>query len=469
MSAPTVFDTFAATYRNDPVAFVREVVGKAPFDDQIEFLKAYGRRERQIAKRSGHRVGKSTANAWIALHHLLFFYPQKTVCTSASAPQLFDALAAEIKAAIRGLPELVQQMFEIQSETIFHKAAPESSFISFRTSRAETPEAMAGVHSKYVLLIFDEASGIPEPVYDSASGSMAGENAISILTGNPLKNSGLFFDAFHKSRSDWWTQHVSCIGHPNVTPAYVAERSRRYGEDSNRYRVRVLGDFPKSDDDTVIPFEWVESALNRDVDPTKVKPIWGVDCARFGDDASCLAIRVGNTLSEPTLEWKGLSTMELVGRIKSRWDTTMLGERPSDINVDVIGLGAGVCDRLLELGLPARGINVSESPALADRYVNLRAELWFKGREWLERKDCSLGGDDALAEELVSPKYKDLSNGKMQVESKQDLKKRGIRSPNRADAFLLTLATDAVSASGGASGLHHAWTEPLKRQIAGIV
>ncbi len=465
---PTVFDAFLTKYRPDPVAFVREVVGKDPFPDQVEFLQAYGRRERQIAKRSGHRVGKSTANAWIALHHMLCYYPQKTVCTSASAPQLFDALAAEIKAAIAGLPDALKAVFEIQSETIYHKSAPDSSFISFRTSRAETPEAMAGVHSEYVLLVFDEASGIPEPVYDSASGSMAGKNAISVLTGNPLRTSGLFFDAFHKLRADWWTQHVSCVDHPNVTPQYVDERGRRYGIDSNRYRVRVLGEFPTADDDTIMPFEWVESALHRDVQASKLTPIWGVDCARFGDDASCLAIRVGNTLAEPVAEWKGLSTMELVGRIKARWDETPPKQRPSDINVDVIGLGAGVCDRLLELGLPARGINVSESPALGKRYVNLRAELWFKGRDWLERKDCHLAGDDALAEELVGPRYMDLSNGKLQVESKHDLKKRGVRSPNRADAFLLTLASDAVSASGG-SATRHAWSEPLKRPIAGIV
>ncbi|MDE2022328.1 MAG: hypothetical protein KGI71_05465, partial [Patescibacteria group bacterium] len=281
--------------------------------------------------------------------------------------------------------------------------------------------------------------------------------------------SGLFFDAFHKNRGDWWTQHVSCVGHPNVSPRYVEERARRYGEDSNRYRVRVLGDFPKADDDTVIPFELVESALHRDVEPTKVRPIWGVDCARFGDDASCLAVRVGNTLKEPTVEWKKRDTMYLVGRLKEKWDETLPSERPSDINVDVIGIGAGVCDRLLELGLPARGINVGESAALTTRYVNLRSELWFKGQEWLARKDCHLAGDETLAGELVTPRYKPLSNGKLQVESKESMKRRGVPSPNRADAFLLTLASDAIIASGEPSSARPSWTQPLKREIRGVV
>lgn len=464
------FQEFLDRYADDPVAFVREVVGRDPYPDQIEILDAYRRRVPQIAKRSGHGVGKSACKAWIASHHILCRFPQKTVITSASAPQLWDALAAEVKSTLKALPPLLQECVEIQSEGIYLKAAPDDSFISFRVSKAETPEAMAGVHSPgHVLLMPDEASGIPDPVFEAASGSMSGHNAMTIMSGNPVRTSGFFFDAFHKDRANWWTQHVSCVGHPNVAPRYIDSMKAKYGEDSNAFRVRVLGEFPTGDDDGVIPFELVEAALHRDVTPIGVQEIWGVDCARFGNDSSALARRKGNSLVKPVEERKGWDTMRVAGWVKAEFDACEPSKRPSEILVDVIGIGAGVCDRLIELKLPARGINVSENPSVfSDRYVNMRAELWFKGRDWLAAKDCNLKGDDGLMAELVGPRFKYRSDGKILVESKEDMKKRGVPSPNKADAFLLTLAGENVSAIHGSKNSHN-WNEPLKRQIRGIV
>lgn len=431
-------------------------------------LAAYGSGERGIAKRSGHGVGKSAALAWMATHHILTRFPQKTVITSASAPQLWDSLAAECKSTIKGLPEDLANLLEVQSEGIYLRAAPDDSFISFRVSKPETPETMAGVHSDNVLLIADEASGIPEVVFEAASGSMSGHNAITVLAGNPVRTSGFFFNAFHKDRSNWWIQHVSCVGHPNVTPKFIEQMKERYGEDSNAYRVRVLGEFPTGDDDTVIPFEHAEAALKREVTAHLVKPIWGLDVARFGNDSSALCRRRGNVLERPTEIRKGYDTMQVVGWVKSEWDMTLPSDRPSEILADSIGIGSGVVDRLSELGLPARGINVSETAAMTESYVNLRAELWFKGAEWLGRKDCNLAGDEALVAELVQPRFKYASNGKRQVESKDDMKKRGVKSPNRADAFLLTLAGESVTAAG-TSSTRASWNQPLKRAIAGIV
>lgn len=470
MSQPNPFVEFLDLYAEDPVRFVREVCGQEPYPDQIEILEAYRRREPAIAKRSGHGVGKSACVAWIAAHQIVCRYPQKTVITSASAPQLWDSLAAEVKSVLKKLPQALADTLEVQSEGIYLKEDPEESFISFRVSKAETPEAMAGVHSKgFVLLIADEASGIPDPVFEAASGSMSGHNCTTILTGNPVRTTGFFFDAFHKDRKNWYPQHVSCVGHPNVSERFIEQMKSRYGEDSNAYRVRVLGEFPTGDDDTVIPFELMEAALRRDVRPLHVRPIWGVDCARFGSDSSALARRIGNALERPVEEKKGWDTMRVAGWVKSEWDNCEPSRRPSEILVDVIGIGAGVLDRLVELKLPARGINVSESPSLfVDRYANLRAELWFKGKAWFEAKDCNLAGDEALGAELIGPRFKYRSDGKILVESKDDMKKRGVPSPNKADAFLLTLASESVSAVGGSKNSTN-WNEPLKRKIAGIV
>lgn len=469
MTAVNPFVEFIARYGNDPVLMVREVFGKEPYPDQIELLEAYRRRDRRIAKRTGHRVGKSTSVAWIICHHIICRFPQKTLVTAPTSPQLFDALAAEVKACISRLPEALKNLLEVQVESILLRAAPDESFISFRTAKAETPEAMAGMHSENMLLIGDEASGLSQPVIDAMSGSLADPNATMILIGNPVRTSGQFFDAFHSLRGLWTCFHTSSYGHPNVSAEDIEAKKLEYGEDSNRYRVRVLGEFPTADEDTVIPFELMESALDRDVSPTLVREIWGVDCARFGSDSSALARRKGNTLVKPVEERKGWDTMRVTGWIKSEWDNAQPSERPTEILVDSIGIGAGVTDRLIELKLPARGINVGEAPSLfTDRYLNLRAELWFTGKDWLAQKDVNLAGDEKLGAELVGPRFKYTSSGKIQVESKDDMKKRGVASPNRADAFLLTLAGQSVSAVSGSKNAT-SWTQPLKRKIAGIV
>ena len=299
---------------------------------------------------------------------------------------------------------------------------------------------------------------------------MSGHHACTILAGNPVRTTGLFFDTHNKAEvmALWTRIHISCLNHPRISDDFIADMKARYGEDSNDYRVRVLGEFPLSDADTVIPYELMALALTRDVQPLLVKPVWGVDCAGQGSDKSALCKRQGNTLLEPVREWKGLDTMELVGRVKMEYDATPSHKRPNEIAVDAIGLGAGVADRLSELGLPARGINVSESPALADRYRNLRAEIAFAARDWFERRDCNLAGDAELGAELVDIRYKPTSSGKIQIESKDDMRRRGRHSPNRADAFFLTFAVDATAALHGSKN-STSWKEPLKRVIRGMV
>lgn len=405
--------------------------------------------------------------AWVIICHALTRFPQKTVCTAPTTQQLFDALAAETKAWFKKLPTELQKLFEIKSDQITHTGAPDESFISFRTSRPEMPEALAGVHSENVLLIGDEASGIPESVYVAASGSMSGHNAITILAGNPVRSNGLFFETHMGTVSGMWRKmHISCVNHPRVTPDFVEEMKARYGEDTNDYRVRVLGEFPKEDADSVIPFELIQLAKVRDVKPTNTLPIWGLDCARYGGDRSCLVKRTGNVVLEPAKVWKGLDMMELAGRVHLEWKATPLSQRPSEICIDAIGIGAGTADRLRELGLPARAVNVAESPAFGDQYVNLRAELYFLAKEWFVRRD-SFMVDHALAAELGWPRFGYTSSAKIKVEGKVEMKKRFKKSPDLADAFVLTFAATAISALHGSAG-SGSWNEALKRPIKGI-
>ena len=458
------FVEFQQLYQYNWVGLVREVLAFEPDDDQAAILTDIQNGERRISIRSGHGTGKTTTLALATVCHALTRFPQVTVCTAPTSSQLFDALAAQTKSWFKKLPKPLLECFDLKSESIHHKAAPEDSFISFRTSRPEMPEALAGVHSENVLLIADEASGVPEAVYIAASGSMSGHNATTVLAGNPVRTQGLFYQTHHELARTWKTYHLSCIGNPRISDDFLRDMEDRYGLDTNDYRVRVLGEFPRAEADTVIPYELIQLALDRDVAQTPVRPIWGVDCARFGSDRSSLAKRAGNHALGTAKVWKGLETMELVGRIKHEWDETSELDRPEAICVDAIGLGAGVADRLAELGLPARAISVSEAPPLGGNYLNLKAELWFECRQWFMERSCTLNGDTQLAAELSWPRYGYTSSGKVKVEGKAEMKKRERKSPDIADAFVLTFAVPAVSALYGSSGTM-GWKEPLQRNI----
>lgn len=460
------FIKLMARYRDDPVAFAREVAGIEPDEWQVELLDAVAAPAiRRVSVRSGHGVGKSTAVALAAVWHVLMRVPSKTVVTAPTSSQLFDACFAEMKNVAKRLKPPFNNLLELKSDRIELKSHPESTFISCRTSRAEQPEALAGVHSPSVLLIADEASGIPSSVFEAASGSMSGHSATTILTGNPTRNTGFFYDTHNRLREDWYTMHVSCVDSPRVSEDFVEDMKRRYGEDSPAYHVRVLGNFPPSEEDTVIPVSLIEHAMANDIKVHEdTIAIWGLDVARQGGDASVLAKRQGPVI-HPLTVWRNLDLMQLTGAVKAEYDAMPPSKRPAEIIVDSNGFGAGVLDRLRELGLPARGLNVSERAMAKDTYLNLRAELWFKMKMYLEGMDVSLPRDDALYAELAAPRYHFTSAGKLQVESKDSMKKRGVASPDRADAVALSLANDHTTMAFGTSSAG-SWNRPLRRGLS---
>lgn len=471
VSQQNPFDAFLDRYERQPVLFVREVLGLEPEQWQQEALTAIASGERRISIRSGHGVGKSTFASWAAIWYATTRYTCKVVVTAPTSSQLYDALFAELKAQMRKLPPHLQELWDIKVERIELKAAPTEVFISARTSRAEQPEAMQGVHADHVLLIADEASGIPEAVFEAAVGSMSGHNAVTLLLGNPTQSSGLFYDTHHRLKDEWWTRRVSAQDVPNrVSAAFIREVANTYGENSNAYRVRVLGEFPLADDDAVIPIGLLESARVRQVSThPQAQVVWGLDVARFGSDRTVLTKRQTNRLLEPQQVKRNMDTMQVCGWIVNEWNSSPSHLRPVEILVDSIGLGAGVADRLRELGLPVTDVNVSEAPAFGEKYVNLRAELWFRGKEWFEKLNCSIEqADSRLVDELAMVKYTFTSNGKIKVESKDDIKRRtrDRSSPDLADSFLLTFAgTSGITVSGhGAS--KHAWNKPVRRNFA---
>jgi len=400
------------------------------------------------------------------LWYLLLRFPNKVVVTAPTSGQLFDALFAELKRWISELPPQLQQMLTVKSDRVELTAAPSEAFISARTSRAETPEALAGVHSDNVLLVVDEASGVPEKVFEAAAGSMSGHNATTILLSNPTRSSGTFFESQTRMADSWWTQRWSCVDSTWVSDEFVQEMRERYGEESNAFRIRVLGEFPLSDDDTIIPYHLVESAVHRDLEVHEDTPsVWGLDVARFGTDKTALCKRQGPIVTE-IRAWRGLDLMQTVGRVVAEYEGLPPSAQPREILVDSIGVGAGVVDRLHEMGLPVRGVNVSETPSLKETYMNLRTELWFKTKGWLENRSCKLPENEQLMAELTSIKYSFTSSGKMKAESKDEMRKRGMGSPDLADALCLTMASEATTALSGAV---MSWRRELRRNLRGIV
>lgn len=476
------FIEFRDRYQNNAALFVEEVLGMDGRDaehtidpEQRQMLDWASAGERRISVRSGHGVGKTCCLAWIIVWQNVCIYPQRVVATAPTGGQLFGALARETFIWLKRLPAPLYELFDIKQESFCLRADPDDSNTEFRTSRAETPEALAGVHAERgrVLLIADEASGVPDAVFESASGSMSAHNAMTILAGNPVRLTGLFYDTQNKLKDHWKTLTISCVGHRRISPDFIEDMRRRYGEHSNQFRVRVLGEFPLADNDAVIPMDLVTAAQMREVQPYNVKEIWGLDVGGGGkkSDASALVRRRGNVVPAQPMTWNDLEPMQLCGRVKQLWDETAPGERPSAICVDSIGMGASVASRLQELGLPAFGVNVAESPPMKEQYTNLKAELWWTAREWFQLRDCSIpmppkdGKDPDLAEELVAVNFEPpTSNGKIRIEPKAETRKRLGHSPDVADAFVLTFAAQASSAIYGTMG-SVSWKEPLKREI----
>ena len=456
---------FTQRYAKSPTLFVREVLGVEPLDYQAEFLEAIASGERKISVRSGHGTGKSTAASWAMLWYFLMHYPNKVVVTAPTSSQLFDALFAEMKRWINELPDAFKEVLNVKSDRVEHTAAPSEMFISARTSRAETPEALAGVHSEHVMLIVDEASGVPEQVFEAAAGSMSGHNATTIMLSNPTRSSGTFFESQNRLADSWWTRRWSCVDSPLVSDEFIEEMKLRYGEDSNAFRIRVLGEFPQADDDTIIPFHLVETATHRDIEGDSDLPsVWGLDVSRFGNDKTALCKRQGSVVTE-IRSWSGLDLMQTVGRVVAEYEALLPSKQPREILVDSIGLGSGVVDRLREIGLPVRGINVAEAPSMGGTYLNLRSELWFKTKAWFEDRACKLPKDDQLVAELTGIRYSFTSSGKMKAESKDEMRKRGLASPDLADALCLTMASDAATALSGA---FTSWKGEIKRNLRGI-
>ena len=437
---------------------------------QQRVLEDLGQGRERLSIRSGHGVGKTALLSWIVLWFLSTHYPCKVACTAPSAHQLEDVLWPEIGLWLRQLRPFFRRRLRIGKLVLQVTSSRGGAFAVGRTARPEQPEALQGLHSENVLMLVDEASGVDDRIYEAAIGAMSTPGAITILAGNPTRQGGFFYDT-HNRLAERWTGHRVSSAEVQRASGHIEDIALRWGRESNAWRVRVEGEFPLAGDDAVISRVWCEAAMQRrrTTSPfaSGIAPLWGLDVARFGDDRSALAKRCGNVLLQPVQAWRGVDTMGTVGRVKAEWDATPFNERPASILVDEIGIGAGVLDRLREQGLPVTGINVGEAARDPEHYSRLRDELWFKGRAWLQQGDAILPADGVLVGELTATSYSFSSSGKIEVDSKAELKRRGLPSPDVADAFLLTFAVAEQKREKGLHGrrqhreyLYRPWPRP---------
>lgn len=462
-----VWEQFIEKYAGDPVLFAREVLKFAPTDWQRETLSAIQSGETRLSIRSGHGVGKSSLVAVVLTWKMCTVYPLKAIVTAPTHAQAFDAVFAETKSMFNRLPAAVQRLFNVKSDRIELKSAPAEQFISCRVAARERPEALAGVHAKNVVICVDEASGVPDELFIAGQGSMSTHGAITLLTGNPTRNTGFFADTHNRFSDEWWTRKVSCLDQPTVDPEFVRSMRVQYGDDSTEFRVRCLGEFPLQDADTLISREAVEAATRREVEPFGAV-VWGLDVARKGGDRSVLVKRHGNVVREIRV-WKDLDLMALAGAVVNEFESEPQMYLPAEIMVDAIGMGAGVCDRLVELGLPAISVNVAESAALKGKYGRLRDELWASCRDWFHDRKCKIPPDEKLVNELSSVQYTYTSSGKLQVESKDQMKRRANgASPDLADALCLTFASTAATAAYGSARIGGGWSKPLELDLSWV-
>jgi len=447
------FEQKILEWRKDPNLFWIEALQTEPLPWQREANDAIVAHDK-VAVRSAHGVGKSSWLANLGLWFINTHFPCKIPTTAPTLHQLEDVLWSELAAGYNKLHPALRSRFELTKEQLYLKARPKEAFLVARTARKEQPEALQGFHSQNLLFLIDEASGIPDPIFEVAEGALSTPGAKVAMGANPTRTSGYFFDTFHRSRELWHTMKVSgwdLRGTPLWNERQELALRLRYGENSNAYRIRWLGEFPTGEDDAIMQLHLVEAAVERDVTGYSDAPVvWGLDVARFGDDRSALCKRQARKVLEKIQTWREKDSTQLAGLVTLEYRNTPEKLRPKEIFVDVIGVGAGVLDRLRENGLPAFGVNVSESPALKERFFRLRDELWWSAREWFEERGCSIPDDQELIQELCTPKYEVLGSGKVRVESKQDVKDRVLekKSPDKADSFILTFASQRLAGIG---------------------
>jgi hypothetical protein len=308
--------------------------------------------------------------------------------------------------------------------------------------KEENPDGYAGVHNPLGLsLFFDEASGIPAGIWGVAEGFFTEPfpHRFQYAFSNPRRNTGAFFECFHRHRDFWRTLTVDSREVEGTDPKVYARIIEQHGEDSDAARVEVMGRFPRQGDQQFNSREVVAAARKRVVEIDPGAPLlMGVDVARYGSDKSVICWRQGRDARvnvPPWQEFKGMDTMQLAARVAEAAEKY----RPDGIFVDGGGVGGGVVDRLKAMKFRVHEVQFGSAADDRTAYSNKRTELWARMREWL-LVGC-IPDRQELEDDLLGPEYYLREPASvMQLEPKDSMKKRGLASPDYADALANTFA-----------------------------
>ncbi|MDD4986809.1 MAG: phage terminase large subunit, partial [Dehalococcoidales bacterium] len=422
-------------YLHSPADFVRDILHADPTPQQVEILESV-RSSTAIAARSGHGIGKTAVEAWIILWFITLHPFAKVPCTAPTGHQLEDILWPEVNYWLQR-SEIKRQI--AWTKTRLAVIGHDESWFAVPRS-ANKPENLQGFHARHCLFVVDEASGVEQEIMDVVEGALTNSGARLLMCGNPTRLSGTFYNAFHKDRRLYKTFAFSSIDSPLVSAEYVQRIADKYGAESDVYRVRVLGEFPKGTPDTFIRLDAVEGAIARTVAPSGPWQI-GVDPARYGDDSSVIYYRRGFHVFE-SVSIHGINTVRLTG--ETARVIKLIREIDPEagtivVNVDDTGVGGGVTDQLqeLEYELDIEVLPQNFGGSGDDDYDDQAAAMWGNLKELLPELD--LPDVPELVGQLTTRKYQVRPNGKIKLERKEDMKKRGLQSPDHGDALALCL------------------------------
>ena len=402
-----------------------------------------------LAISSGRGIGKSAMLAMLNMWAASCWVGGTSIVTANTEAQLRSRTMAELgkwhtmsinrhwfeKSSMSLRPakwfaELVETQLKMDTQYYYVEAQSWSS---------ENPDAFAGAHSQIGMMVqMDEASGIDDSIWQVTEGFFTDLAPLRlwVAISNPRRNTGRFFECFHKDAAFWQNRYVDSRTVEGVDKAVYQRIADKYGEDHDVTRVEVKGQFPRTGSSQFIGRDVVASAVEREVSDDPGAPLlMGVDVARFGDDESVIRMRRGrDARTYPTFRFKGASTMELASEVAAlidRWN-------PDAVFVDGGGVGGGVVDRLKQLGYRVTEVQSGEKAHDADKYLNKRVEMWGEMRDWL-MYGC-IDNNDLLINGLTGPEYGINPKGQIVLESKDRMKKRGLGSPDDADALGLTFA-----------------------------
>lgn len=472
------FDPPPAPYEADPAGWIRQRLGEHTWSMQNQVLEAVARHPK-VAVKASHGVGKSwlagrAVGWWIDQH------PPGSAFAATTAPTFAQVAAilwkeigrAAARAESRGTPlpgRVLTTEWKIGRELVAYGRKP-----------ADTDEhGFQGIHAEHVLVVVDEACGIADNVWEGVESITTSESSRILAIGNPTDPSARFA-RMCRPGSGWHVLHIDALATPNITADslteaaanadpplpdellakllaeipdgwdgeevpdqltrsltsawWVVDKVRTWGIGSQLWQGKVRGQFPEAGDDTLIPLSWVEDAQRRELD-SSAPPELAVDVARYGSDETVMYERRGPIL-RPVETWQHASTVKTARKV----ETYARSIRAATIRVDGVGVGGGVVDQLIAWGLPAVDLQAGSAPMDGERFVNARAEWYWGLRERFESGDIDIHDDDVLAGQLSAIKYSHDARGRIKIESKDDMKDRGMPSPDRADTVMMAFA-----------------------------